>query len=61
MSLNLLLDEDTQAKYLINLLQLAGHKVLTVYEIGIMGFADDQVLDYSRQFNHILLTRNSQL
>jgi len=55
------LDEDTQAKYLINLLQLAGHKVLTVYEIGIMGFADDQVLDYSRQFNHILLTRNSQL
>lgn len=58
MSLNLLLDEDSQAKYLINLLQSAGHNVLTVNEIGIMGFSDDQVLDYSRQFKRCLLTRN---
>jgi len=58
LSLNLLLDEDSQVKYLINLLQSSGHNVLTVNEIGIMGFPDDQVLDYSRQFKRCLLTRN---
>jgi uncharacterized protein YeaO (DUF488 family) len=32
LSLRMLLDEDSQAKYLVNLLQTAGHDVLTVNE-----------------------------
>ena len=58
MSLTLLLDEDSQAKYLINLLQAAGHDILTVNVLGIAGISDAKVLDYCRQLNRILLTRN---
>lgn len=58
MSLSLLLDEDSQAKLLVKLLQTAGHDVLTVNEAAIAGFPDDQVLEYARQHDRILITRN---
>ena len=58
MSLRLLLDEDSQAKYLVNLLQIAGHDVLTVNEADLMSRADSIVLDYARQQERVLLTRN---
>ncbi|MEM6837661.1 MAG: DUF5615 family PIN-like protein [Cyanobacteria bacterium P01_C01_bin.120] len=58
MSLALLLDEDSQAKYLINLLQAAHHDVLTLNEIGMVGAPDNQVLAYAKQQHRILLTRN---
>jgi predicted nuclease of predicted toxin-antitoxin system len=58
LSLSLLLDEDSQAKYLVNLLKAAGHDVVTVNDVGITGFPDDKVLDYARQYNYILITRN---
>lgn len=58
MNLSLLLDEDSQAKYLVNLLRAAGYNVVTVNEVGITGFPDDKVLDYARQYNRIVVTRN---
>ena len=58
MSLRLLLDEDSQAKYLVNLLQIAGHDVLTVNEADLMSRTDSTVLDYARQQERVLLTRN---
>jgi predicted nuclease of predicted toxin-antitoxin system len=58
LSLSLLVDEDSQAKYLVQLLRAANHNVLTVNEAGIAGFPDDKVLDYARQHSRILLTRN---
>jgi predicted nuclease of predicted toxin-antitoxin system len=58
LSLSLLLDEDSQAKLLSKLLQTAGHDVLTVNDAEIAGFPDEQVLNYARQHNRILLTRN---
>ena len=42
MSLRLLLDEDSQAKYLVNLLQIAGHDVLTVNEADLMTQSDSR-------------------
>jgi predicted nuclease of predicted toxin-antitoxin system len=36
----------------------AGHDVLTVNKADMAGLPDDQVLDYARQHNRILLTRN---
>jgi predicted nuclease of predicted toxin-antitoxin system len=56
--LALLLDEDSQAKYLVRLLKAAGHDVLTVNAADIVGFSDDKVLEYARQHNRVLLTRN---
>jgi predicted nuclease of predicted toxin-antitoxin system len=58
LSLSLLLDEDSQAKYLVNLLRAADHDVVTVNDVGITGFSDEKVLDYARQYNCILVTRN---
>lgn len=58
MSLRLLLDEDSQAKYLVNLLQVAGHDVVTVNATGLVNRPDSDVLDYARQDNRVLLTRN---
>ncbi|WP_334907623.1 DUF5615 family PIN-like protein [Nostoc sp.] len=48
MSLKLLIDEDSQAKRLVNLLQNAGHDVITVNEAGLMSKPDSVVLDYAR-------------
>lgn len=58
MSLRLLLDEDSQAKRLVNLLKEAGHDVITVNEAGLMSKPDSVVLDYARQEGRVLLTRN---
>ncbi|MFB2835398.1 DUF5615 family PIN-like protein [Floridanema evergladense] len=58
MSLSLLLDEDSQAKYLVNLLRVAGHDVLTVNEADLMSREDSAVLDYARIQERVLLTRN---
>ena len=58
MSLRLLLDEDSQAKRLVNVLGKAGHDVKTVNEVGLSGEIDDLVLEYARGENRILLTHN---
>ena len=58
MSLKLLLDEDSQAKYLVNLLRVAGHDVVTVNESSLGSFPDSDVLNYARQKRRVLLTRN---
>lgn len=58
MSLNLLIDEDSLAKYLINLLKQAGHNVITVQDVKLMGQPDSVVLDYARESKRVLLTRN---
>lgn len=58
MSLFLLVDEDSQAQYLVNLLRAESHDVLTVNEAKIAGFADSQMLEYACEHNRIVLTRN---
>ncbi|MGF1514763.1 MAG: DUF5615 family PIN-like protein [Elainellaceae cyanobacterium] len=58
LSLTLLLDEDSQAKYLVNLLRTAGHDVLTVNDAGLSGAPDNKVLEYASRYSRILLTRN---
>ncbi|MEM6353040.1 MAG: DUF5615 family PIN-like protein [Cyanobacteria bacterium P01_D01_bin.14] len=58
MSLKLLLDEDSQAKYLINLLKAAQHEVLTVNDAGLAGQPDENVLEYAKQQGYVLVTRN---
>jgi predicted nuclease of predicted toxin-antitoxin system len=58
LSLKLLIDEDSQAQPLVNLLRNAGHDVLTVNESGLMSQPDNIVLNYARGHNRILLTRN---
>jgi predicted nuclease of predicted toxin-antitoxin system len=54
----MLLDEDSQAKYLVNLLQAAGHDVATVNTLDLMNRPDSVVLDTARQNDRVLLTRN---
>ncbi len=58
MSLRLLIDEDSQAKPLVNLLRKAGHDVITVNEAGLSGKIDSLVFDYARGSNRVLLTHN---
>jgi len=58
LSLRLLVDEDTQARLLVRLLEQAGHDVLTVNDAGLMGKIDPLVLDFARQDHRILLTQN---
>lgn len=58
MSLRLLLDEDSQAKKLVNLLEQKGHDILTVNQAGLTGKADPIALNFARQEGRILLTRN---
>lgn len=60
MSLKLLIDEDSQAKVLIKMLRQAGHDVITVNEVGLIGQPDPVVLNYARENNRILLTHNCQ-
>ncbi|MFN6009386.1 MAG: DUF5615 family PIN-like protein [Microcystis sp.] len=40
------------------MLTVAGHDVITVNEVGLSGQPDSVVLNYARQNNRILLTRN---
>lgn len=58
MSFNLLIDEDSLAKYLVNLLKKAGHNVITVQDVNLMGKPDEIVLNYAKENNRVLLTRN---
>jgi predicted nuclease of predicted toxin-antitoxin system len=58
LSLQLLLDEDSQAKYLVNLLQAAGHDVFTVNAVNLANCPDALVLNFSRQSERVVLTRN---
>ncbi len=58
LSLKLLLDEDSQAKGLLNLLREAGHDVVTVNEVGLTSKPDSVVLDYAREQGRVLLSRN---
>lgn len=60
MSLNLLLDEDSQDKILISLIKLADHNVTTIGEAGLNGTADDAVLAFARQQGRILITHNGK-
>jgi predicted nuclease of predicted toxin-antitoxin system len=54
----MLLDEDSQAKYLVNLLLKASHDVITANAAGLANRLDSMVLDYARQSRRVLLTRN---
>ncbi|GMU53041.1 MAG: hypothetical protein AMXMBFR33_21870 [Candidatus Xenobia bacterium] len=58
MSLRLLLDEDTQARRLVEILRLAGHDVLTVNEASLQGQPDAVVLERARAEKRVLLTNN---
>ena len=58
MSLSLLIDEDSLAKPLVNLLRKAGYDVITANEAGLAGALDSVVLDYAREENRVLLTQN---
>jgi uncharacterized protein with PIN domain len=58
LSLQLLLDEDSQDKILTKLLRTAGHDVLTINEANFSGAADDEVLALARQQSRVLLTHN---
>jgi uncharacterized protein with PIN domain len=60
LSLRLLVDEDTQARWLVNLLRSAGHDVLTVPEANLAAELDSTVLEYARRENRILLTHNCE-
>ncbi|MGB3790525.1 MAG: DUF5615 family PIN-like protein [Phormidesmis sp.] len=56
--MNLLLDEDSQSKILVNLLISAGHNVVTIHSASMNGSIDSQVLAYACQQRRALLTRN---
>jgi predicted nuclease of predicted toxin-antitoxin system len=58
LSLQLLIDEDCQAKPLISLLKKAGHDVITANEAGLAGKEDYLVLDYAIAENRVLLSQN---
>lgn len=60
MSLRLLIDEDYQAKYLVNLLRKSGHNVLTINDVDIAGAPDSEVFDYARTNERIIVTRNCE-
>ncbi|MEB3179278.1 MAG: DUF5615 family PIN-like protein [Nostocaceae cyanobacterium] len=72
MSLKLLIDEDTQAHRLVEMLRESGHDVLTISEAGVTGIPDTMVLEMARShpylcpllkhiFYVILVTANSLL
>ncbi len=56
--MRLLLDEDTQARRLVNLLRERGHDVLTVGEANRIVAPDSAVLTLASGANRVLLTRN---
>lgn len=58
MSLRLLIDEDSQAKLLVDFLRKAGHDVVTINELELAGSDDTVVLDCARKQERVLLTQN---
>ena len=58
MSLRLLVDEDTQSRWLVRLLRDAGHDVATVNDLGLQGRPDPDVLARAVAEKRVVLTRN---
>ena len=58
LSLQLLIDEDSQAKPLVSLLRKSGHDVETANKADLSGKEDFLVLNYARTNNRVLLTQN---
>ncbi len=58
MSLRLLVDEDTQARRLVEMLRADKHDLLTIGEAGITGIPDSLVMEMARTQQRVLLTRN---
>ena len=58
MSLRLLIDEDSQAKLLVDLLRQAGHDVVTINQLELSGSDDAVVLNQARKQKRVLLTQN---
>lgn len=56
--LRLLLDEDTQAKRLVQLRRTQHHDVVTIAELDCHGASDAGVLLFARAAGRVLLTRN---
>lgn len=58
MSLQILVDEDSQAKILVKKLRDTGYDVLTVAEAGLNGRADSIIFEYAKSTRRVLLTQN---
>jgi len=58
LSLQLLIDEDAQAKPLVRLLKASGHDVLTINDLDMAGTPDEEVLAFAKQKSRLVLTRN---
>lgn len=58
MSLRLLVDEDTQAHRLVEMLRAEAHDVLTVSEASLTAKPDRTVLNFARSQQRVVLTRN---
>jgi hypothetical protein len=56
--LRLLLDEDSQARRLVELLRARGHGVLTAGESNQAGAPDSAILNMAADTGRVLLTRN---
>ena len=56
--MRLLIDEDTQAHLLVDLLRQAGHSVIMVDAAGLASEPDDRVLDFARRESRVTLTQN---
>lgn len=56
--MKLLLDEDSEAKALIQRLLDAGHDVATIGQLGQRGEPDATVLNLAKHAERVLLTRN---
>ncbi len=53
-----MVDEDTQAHRLLEMLRADGHDILTISEIGATGMLDASVMELARVQQRVLLTRN---
>ena len=58
MGLRLLLDENAESKWFVNLLVKAGHDVLCVKDLVPKGTSDIQILALAKKKNCILYTRD---
>jgi len=58
LSLRLLIDEDTQAKPLVKLIKNAGHDVVTVNDVNLIGSSDETVLNCAIALLRVLITHN---
>lgn len=58
MSLNLLIDEDSQDKILVAKLKEAGHDVVTATDAGLLGQPDSAVLAHAVASKRVVMTRN---